>query len=129
MRADPRSRVVSYYWPAPLGRFSFLPEVFIFVRWLTVLVALLGAWPRPCAAGQNDTVSPPRPLAIEVRLENEAISPITARFISRAIRMAEAQQAQCVVIVLDAPGGLVDSTRQVVKEILRSDVPVVVYVA
>jgi membrane-bound serine protease (ClpP class) len=99
------------------------------VRWLTVLVTLLGAWPRPCAADQNDTVSPPRPLVIEIRLENEAISPITARFISRAIRMAEAQQAECLVVVLDTPGGLADSTRQVVKEILRSDVPVVVYVA
>jgi membrane-bound serine protease (ClpP class) len=31
--------------------------------------------------------------------------------------------------VIDTPGGLVDSTRSVVKEILRSEVPVVVYVA
>lgn len=97
------------------------------MRWLTVLAALLIAWPRSCAADEGDRGA--RPSVIEIRLENEAISPITARFISRSIRMAEEEQAECLIVVLDTPGGLVDSTRQVVKEILQSNVPVVVYVA
>ncbi|TVS14534.1 MAG: nodulation protein NfeD [Planctomycetaceae bacterium] len=69
------------------------------------------------------------PLVIQVRLEDEAITPITARFVGRAIDMAGDQRAECLVIVLDTPGGLVDSTRQMVKDILRSEVPVVVHVA
>lgn len=72
---------------------------------------------------------PSRPLVLQIRLENEAISPITARFIERAIQQAERERATCLVIVLDTPGGLVDSTRSVVKSILRSEAPVVVYVA
>jgi len=73
--------------------------------------------------------SPGRPTVLQVRLDNEAISPITARFLERAIQQAEREGAACVVIVLDTPGGLVDSTRSVVKSILRSEVPVVVFVA
>lgn len=54
---------------------------------------------------------------------------VVARFIERGIREAEQERAACVVITLDTPGGLLDSTRSVVKRILRSEVPVVVYVA
>ena len=70
-----------------------------------------------------------RPLVLKVQLRNEAITPVTSRFISRAIRQAEEQRAAAVVIMLDTPGGLVDSTREMVGAILHSRVPVVVYVA
>jgi len=70
-----------------------------------------------------------RPLVLKVQLRNEAITPVTARFINRAIRHAEEQRTAALVIVLDTPGGLVDSTREVVGGILQSRVPVVVYVA
>jgi len=70
-----------------------------------------------------------RPLVLKVQLRNEAITPVTARFISRSIRHAEEQRAAALVIMLDTPGGLVDSTREVVGAILQSRVPVVVYVA
>lgn len=82
-----------------------------------------------CEESQDANAATPEPLVIQVRLEDEAITPITARFVGRAIRMAETERAECLVIVLDTPGGLVDSTRQLVKDILRSEVPVVVYVA
>jgi membrane-bound serine protease (ClpP class) len=64
-----------------------------------------------------------------IRLENEAITPVTVRFVARAVREAEARNAECLIIVLDTPGGLVESTRELVKTILHSRVPVVVYVA
>lgn len=99
------------------------------MRWLAAFIAVLGALSSPCYGAKPEGVAPSRPLVIEIRLEDEAITPITARFISKAISMAEEQHAECLVIVLDTPGGLVDSTRRVVKEILRSEVPVVVYVA
>ena len=70
-----------------------------------------------------------RPVVLQIRLENEAITPVSARFIERAIRQAEQERATCLVILLDTPGGLVDSTRSVTKNILGSDVPVVVFVA
>lgn len=82
-----------------------------------------------CDESQDANGMAARPLVIQVRLEDEAITPITARFVGRAIDMAGDQRAECLVIVLDTPGGLVDSTRQVVKDILRSEVPVVVHVA
>jgi membrane-bound serine protease (ClpP class) len=66
---------------------------------------------------------------LKVQLRNEAITPVTARFLIRAIRRAEEQRAAALVIMLDTPGGLVDSTREVVGGILQSRVPVVVYVA
>lgn len=69
------------------------------------------------------------PVVLQIRLDNEAITPVTARFIARSIREAEEQQARCLIIVLDTPGGLVDSTRAIVKTILHSKVPVIVYVA
>jgi membrane-bound serine protease (ClpP class) len=72
---------------------------------------------------------PERPVVLKVQLRNEAITPVTARFIIRAIRQAEEQQAAALVIMLDTPGGLVDSTREVVGGILHSRVPVVVYVS
>jgi membrane-bound serine protease (ClpP class) len=73
--------------------------------------------------------APERPVVLKVQLRNEAITPVTARFITRAIRQAEEQRAAALVIMLDTPGGLVDSTREVVGGILHSRVPVVVYVA
>jgi membrane-bound ClpP family serine protease len=47
-----------------------------------------------------------RPLVMQVRLDNQAISPVTARFLHRAIQQAEEQRAACLLIVLDTPGGL-----------------------
>jgi len=70
-----------------------------------------------------------RPLLLLVSLEDEPITPVTARFIRRAVRQAESDRAECLLIVLDTPGGLVDSTRTMVKDILASQTPVVVYVS
>jgi membrane-bound ClpP family serine protease len=72
---------------------------------------------------------PSRPVVLVATLENDIINPITARFLIRAIEYAEHRQAACLVIQLDTPGGLVDSTRDITKRILDSAIPVVVYVA
>ncbi len=58
-----------------------------------------------------------------------AIGPATASYISRGIEEARAQNAQCLVIQLNTPGGLLDSTQKIVQSFLGSQVPVVVYVA
>lgn len=76
---------------------------------------------------QTQAESPP--VVVRLQIDNEAITPVTAQFIDRAIKRAEEERTQGLLIVLDTPGGLVDSTRGIVKSILQSNVPVVVYVA
>src|SRR5881227_2387280 len=58
-----------------------------------------------------------------------AIGPATASYISRSIEEAKAQNVQCLVIQVNTPGGLLDSTQKIVQNFLGSPVPVVVYVA
>jgi membrane-bound serine protease (ClpP class) len=58
-----------------------------------------------------------------------AIGPATASYISRSIDEARAQNSQCLIIQLNTPGGLLDSTQKIVQSFLGSAVPVVVYVA
>ncbi len=57
------------------------------------------------------------------------IGPATAGYISRAIDQAAENQSQCLVIQLDTPGGLLDSTKTIVQKFLGSPVPIAVYVA
>jgi membrane-bound serine protease (ClpP class) len=57
------------------------------------------------------------------------ISPGSAAFLKRGIEEAEEREVHLVVIRLDTPGGLGSSMRTMVKSILNSSVPVVVYVA
>lgn len=64
-----------------------------------------------------------------VRLDGDSINPVTSEYIINAIRQAEREGAECLVIELDTPGGLLSSTRTIIKHILASEVPVVVYVA
>jgi membrane-bound serine protease (ClpP class) len=57
------------------------------------------------------------------------INPATAKFITESIDEASQQGAQCLIIQLDTPGGLMDSMRIIVKKILASSIPVIVYVS
>src|SRR6476646_2357052 len=54
---------------------------------------------------------------------NGAIGPATASYISRSIDEARAQNAQCLIIQLNTPGGLLDSTQTIVKSFLGSTAP------
>jgi len=58
-----------------------------------------------------------------------AIGPATATYVARSIEEARTQNAQCLIIQLNTPGGLLDSTQKIVQSFLGSSVPVVVYVA
>jgi membrane-bound serine protease (ClpP class) len=59
----------------------------------------------------------------------DAISPGTAEFIKSGIKTAEENAATAVIIELDTPGGLAESMRIIVQQILGSQVPVVVFVS
>src|SRR5215831_6584413 len=56
------------------------------------------------------------------------IGPATASYISRSIGESKSLNATCLIIELNTPGGLLDSTRTIVQKLLTSPVPVVVYV-
>jgi membrane-bound serine protease (ClpP class) len=58
-----------------------------------------------------------------------AIGPITARIIGEVINSAVEDSAEALVVELNTPGGLDESTRLITKKILNAEVPVIVYVA
>ena len=57
------------------------------------------------------------------------INPPTAKFIIDSIDEAAKEGGQCLIIQLDTPGGLMESMRLIVKKILTSNIPVIVYVS
>ncbi|GAB6282979.1 MAG: nodulation protein NfeD [Ignavibacterium sp.] len=58
-----------------------------------------------------------------------AINPASSDFIQSSIRKAEKSNAECLIIELNTPGGLLKSTRVIVSSFLQSNIPIVVYVA
>ena len=57
-----------------------------------------------------------------------SINPSSAEYISSGIKSARERNAECLIIKLNTPGGLLKSTRIIVTDILNSEVPVVVFV-
>ena len=57
------------------------------------------------------------------------INPVTADFIHHGIEKARKENAACLLINLNTPGGLLKSTRLIVMDMLESPVPVIVYVS
>src|SRR6187397_2607725 len=58
-----------------------------------------------------------------------SINPASADFIHNGIEKATHEKAECIIIHLNTPGGLLKSTRMIVSDILGSPVPVIVYVS
>ena len=56
------------------------------------------------------------------------INPATAKFIIESIDQATEKGAQCLIVQLDTPGGLMESMRIIVKKILTANIPIIVYV-
>lgn len=65
-----------------------------------------------------------------IRLElNTSINPVSKDIVLRTIREAQSVNAALIVIELNTPGGLDQSTRDIVAAILGSSVPIVVFVS
>ena len=58
-----------------------------------------------------------------------SINPSTSDFIHKSIEEAKNKNAECLVIRLNTPGGLLKSTRYIVSDLLTSPIPIVVYVS
>jgi membrane-bound serine protease (ClpP class) len=63
-----------------------------------------------------------------IKIDN-AIGPATASYIARAIDIAADRKDACLIIQLDTPGGLLDSTKKIVQRIYEAKLPIVVYVS
>src|SRR5271166_4896114 len=96
-------------------------------RGLVVLTGLLAAgfWG---AFGLGADALAEQPLVEKVVL-SDTIQPVSAGELDRAVAQANADGAQALLVELDTPGGLLDSTRGMVGTILSSRVPVIVYVS
>lgn len=97
----------------PIGLFLYISMTIIFFAWL-----FLG--PSPGVTNEREVMI--------IELEG-AIGPATATFLNRGLEKAEDRGAVLVIVRLDTPGGLASSMRTMVKAILNSRVPVVVYVS
>ncbi len=59
---------------------------------------------------------------------DDTINPVTDEFLGRALDQAKAAKAQAVLIDINTPGGLVDSTRGIIEKFFASPIPIIVYV-
>ena len=86
-----------------------------------VATILIVSWPsRPVRAEQ--------PLVDKLVIA-DTIQPVSAAQLDRALLLANSDGARALLVELDTPGGLLDSTRGMVGAILASRVPVIVYVS
>ncbi|MCI0448687.1 MAG: nodulation protein NfeD [Chlorobi bacterium] len=73
-------------------------------------------------------VSQTAPLVYLIKIDG-SINPSTSDFVHKSIEEARNKNAECLVIELNTPGGLLKSTRYIVSDLLMSPVPVVVFVS
>jgi membrane-bound serine protease (ClpP class) len=92
-----------------------LKHTFLFLL-ILVTMALGGGM---AGAGQGE---------VYVMTLSGSINPGSAYFVKNCIQTAENDAAACLVIELDTPGGLSESMRSIVQDILGADIPVIVYV-
>jgi membrane-bound serine protease (ClpP class) len=69
-----------------------------------------------------------KPQVVVLHLD-DTIQPISEEYLARGLALASVDHAAAVLVELNTPGGLLDSTRSMVGKILASPVPVIVYVA
>jgi membrane-bound serine protease (ClpP class) len=92
-------------------------RLFFFVALLGAAVSVL-AQPKDAAGPYVDLIT-----------VDGSINPAVDDFIRESIGRAKSGGARALIIQLDTPGGLLSSTRTIVKEMLGTPVPLMVYVA
>src|SRR6516164_2261748 len=86
-------------------------------------IALVGA----VAAGVLTTVASAAPKVVAVNVDG-MIGPITLEIIGHALDQARQENAAALLLRLNTPGGLMDSSREISSKLVASPVPVIAYV-
>jgi membrane-bound serine protease (ClpP class) len=94
--------------------------------YLRGFLALLGALATALLFAGGAAAQAPRVLAVE--FEND-VNPVTQGYVTDAIDRAEDEGYDAVVLLLDTPGGLDSSMREIIKRELEATIPVIVYVS
>jgi membrane-bound serine protease (ClpP class) len=89
-------------------------------------LSLLVAGASVLAQSKNPSTSTPH---VDLIVIDGSINPAVDDFIRESIGRSKTNGARALIIQLDTPGGLLTSTRTIVKELLSDVVPVIVYVA
>lgn len=90
--------------------------------WITALVILMLQLIPGGAVAQVDT-------QVLLLKTQGPLTPAMVEYLSRGITKAEDEDAEAVIFQIDTPGGSVDLMNRMVKVVLASEVPVIVYVA
>ncbi|GAB2865318.1 nodulation protein NfeD [Streptomyces deserti] len=91
-------------------------------RVIQILLVTLG-----CLLAAPAVSAAQSPTVLAMRIDG-TITPVVADHLQEGLRAAERDGHEALLIETDTPGGLLQSTREIVKDVLASDVPVIVYV-
>jgi membrane-bound serine protease (ClpP class) len=99
---------------------------------LIVILLLLSSVLLPLISGPDTVFGAEqhnsRPLVYLLDVDG-TINPAVADFISAGIQKAEKNHAEALIIRMDTPGGVLETTKTIIKNMVNASVPVVVYVA
>lgn len=93
--------------------------------WSSIVLALVPL----VLAAVVDTARATPAKHVDLIVVDAGINPATADFIHESLGVAERDGAAALIIELDTPGGLLESAKAIVKDLLGARVPVIVYVA
>ena len=98
-------------------------------RWLSGAILLLAS----CTLTAGTTTAEAQPqdpqhIAVTIALDG-AIGPATADYVTRSLAEADERHAAVAILRIDTPGGLLSAMRSIIRAMLASPVPVIVYVA
>lgn len=101
-------------------------SVWIFIIILTFFQ--MGASRTALSAETDQEKQPAEATAQVIRIDG-ALGPAAAGFVSDALKTAVERKARLVILVMDTPGGLAESMRAIIREILGSPIPVAGFVS
>jgi membrane-bound serine protease (ClpP class) len=76
----------------------------------------------------DDSVASPQPFVAHIPLEM-TILPGTAHFLEEALADAQQQGAKVAIVTINTPGGMLQSSQEMIQTIFKSTIPVVLYVS
>lgn len=96
------------------------------IRIALVAAAIISACGFCAASAQSPSAQAP---FVDKFVLDDTIQPVSASELERALERANSDGAAALLVEMNTPGGLVDSMRKMAGAILRSRVPVIIYVA